>query len=109
MPVDIVIHIAGPLEADKIQRCARCGFVLKDFRVPGVDMPRDEQHLGQSHLGGVIYEVGTHVEIGPYHQAIALHHDDVPLCEPVEIEHRFRIELGTREFHHANTVREDNR
>jgi hypothetical protein len=40
-----VIHVAGPVTPNKQQLCARCGRVLKDFRVRGVDVPEDADVL----------------------------------------------------------------
>jgi hypothetical protein len=54
-----------------MQRCSRCGFVLKDFRVRGVDFPSDGAGpLGVE--GGVEYPVGAPIQRTPYFQAMLL-------------------------------------
>lgn len=76
-----VTHVAAELGADKLQRCSRCGFVLKDFRIDRVDVPEGTPSLGVRNMG-VIYPEGAHVEIGPFFQAMALNADESRLCSP---------------------------
>jgi hypothetical protein len=50
----MMVHVAGPLQADGLQLCRRCGFVLTDYR--GAMVPE-----GQPPLGG--WADGAHVKV----------------------------------------------
>jgi hypothetical protein len=78
----ITTHIAGPLGADHIQRCSRCGLALKDNRTP-TELGVDVATVGSAHLQGVLealqvaidlaaYPVDALVDVGPSWQAMRL-------------------------------------
>src|SRR4051794_34458542 len=48
-------HVAAPIDADQVQRCARCRAVLKDFR-PGATFSDGAY--------GVVYPKGAEIEVG---------------------------------------------
>jgi len=57
--LDPVVHVAGPMAADGLQLCARCGCVLTDYRgsmVPSEDATKP--------LRG--WRPGAHVEVSYY-------------------------------------------
>ena len=62
----IVVHVAGPLTADGVQRCLRCDEVLSDYR--NAMIPEDDPHP-------VGWRIGAHVEVTsgwPVHYAITM-------------------------------------
>lgn len=67
--MDTVIHLSGPVGPDRIQRCVKCGDVLADERIRGVDFPSD----GPGPLGPVAraYPEGCFVERGRSWQAVS--------------------------------------
>lgn len=69
-----VLHVAGPLEADNIQRCATCRRVLKDCRPDITEAER--RHL----VGGDDYPVGANVLTGPGFQTMWLGTSGIPRC-----------------------------
>lgn len=67
------IHVAGPM-VDWVQRCARCGEVLSDYRnamVPEGDPPP---------CG---WAVGAHIEIEGINPIQSWVTDDAPTCEEI--------------------------
>lgn len=72
MATTSVIHVAGQYDPQtKLQRCARCRFVLKDLRIRGIDFPADGAGpLGYD--GGTAYPVGAFIERWPAGQAMSL-------------------------------------
>lgn len=50
-----MVHIAGPMSADGVQLCVRCGHILTDYR--GAMVPTED---AKKPLGG--WAVGAHVE-----------------------------------------------
>lgn len=73
-----ITHIAGPV-VDCIQRCTRCGIVLKDSRVPGVDCPEDTP-IPWNVCGGP-YPEGAEIERGPNFQAMVLSSRVMDFCQ----------------------------
>lgn len=72
------IHVAGAVDPDKVQRCNRCHEPLKDFRIPGLDRPRDSEPLAYS--GGCTYPEGALITRGENYQCMALGLDVVATC-----------------------------
>lgn len=73
-----VMHVAAPIGADHIQRCARCRVALKDLRLWGEIDP----FVGPlAFQGGMVYPDGAIVAVGDGWQAMALG-NEVPTCEP---------------------------
>ncbi len=69
----MTIHIAGPLEADGVQRCTRCGYILTDYRDSMVP-------TGQGPLRG--WPEGRAVEVYPGNPRYAATTDAPPTCPP---------------------------
>jgi hypothetical protein len=68
--MEIVVHLAGPVGPDRIQRCVNCGSVLTDSRIRGIDFPSDAAGpLGPVHRP---YPEGAFIERGPSWQALTL-------------------------------------
>ena len=77
-----VIHRAGPVGPDKIQRCMLCYSVLKDFRVRGTDFPADAAGpMPVAHVIGTPYPEGALIESGGTYQAMTLTASE-PTCDP---------------------------
>lgn len=73
-----VIHQAGPEQPeDLIQKCALCGGILVDMRVPGRDMDR---RLPRLTLRVGPYPEGAYVEKGQGWEAMALDATARPNC-----------------------------
>lgn len=88
-----ILHIAGPLGPDQIQRCARCYLPLKDFR----HIPRSQPVAWD---GGGEYPEGAEVEIGRGYQAMRLMSD--PTAQRCRVLDRGSIidELTYRSYAH---------
>lgn len=73
-----VVHIAGP--EGKVQRCSRCGEVLADSRVRGVDVPAD--HFVPFLIWRRPYPEGAKVEIGTNSAGQVLVPRVADMCRP---------------------------
>lgn len=49
-----MIHVAGPLDHEGLQRCTRCGYILTDYR--GAMVPIDQPPLSG-------WEAGASIEV----------------------------------------------
>jgi hypothetical protein len=71
-----MIHVAGEMTSEGVQRCERCGAILTDYR--GAMVPD-----GQGPLGGG-WAVGAHVEVltgNPKYSGLT---DDAADCEQLQ-------------------------
>ncbi len=70
-----MIHLAGVLDADGVQRCTRCDYILTDYR--GAMVPE-----GQEPLSG--WAVGASIEVltgNPRYSGVT---EDAPDCETLQ-------------------------
>lgn len=83
----ILTHVCGPLGADKIIRCTRCGVALQDHHRPQdfglpADAPFDDfgKHLVAPPPLGDTYKPGALITKGQYFSAIDVHLGAEPTC-----------------------------
>lgn len=81
----ITVHVAGAV-VNGIQRCQRCGEVLRDLRetdddtfLPAFRLDEERRLRTMERLLG--YPYGSRIEVTPVYQAMVLSKTD-PTCEP---------------------------
>jgi hypothetical protein len=70
-----MIHRAGPLEDDGVQRCTRCGYILTDYRGAMVEE-------GSGPLQG--WQEGAAVEVSHGNPTFSGVTDDPPDCSTIQ-------------------------